>query len=291
MPNNKNNGNNDTYEFSSSTILTSRYGHESTRLIHVIEKNLLLIMAIIVAMAVLSILNTLGVLEYLYSHDVDYIVDVTLSLILVVVLVPLIILLLKSRRTLDRWTDMFERNTIVTTMNIAMKNRSKEEAILALPQSIRQISDPLQEYIDSKGSSMSEFLNVSVDSRLIFDVLLDADHIRNNNGSSSNISNNLRRVLKEYGAIIIKIIDGNVDRHSLEVFRDSLSRYNDITSNQIGLGLIIGEDVTEDAKRYAVIVSSLHRKKNGINFLVVMAKPSSSAFPPSPQQPQQTSAV
>ena len=54
-------------------------------------------MAIIVAMAVVSILNTLGVLDYLYSHDVDYVVDVILSVILVAVLVPLIILLLKSR--------------------------------------------------------------------------------------------------------------------------------------------------------------------------------------------------
>jgi hypothetical protein len=189
---NSNNDNN--YDFSPSTILTSRYGYESTKLIHVIEKNLLLIMAIIVAMAVISILNTLGGLEYLYAYDVDYIVDITLSVILVVVLVPLIILLLKSRRTLDRWTDMFERNTIVTTMNIAMKNRSKEEAILALPQSVRQISEPLQEYIDSKRNDWSEFLNVSVD-KLIFDVLLDANHVSNDGISSGDIiANNLKRV-------------------------------------------------------------------------------------------------
>jgi hypothetical protein len=291
--NSSNNNNNDNYDFSSSTILTSKYGHESTRLIHAIEKNLLLIMAIIVAMAVVSILNTLGVLEYLYSHDVDYVVDVILSVILVAVLVPLIILLLKSRRTLDRWTDMFERNTIVTTMNIAMTNRSKEEAILALPNSIQQISEPLQEYIHSKRNDMSEFLNVSVN-ELIFDVLIDADHVLSDGSgsrNSSNISNYLKRVLKEYGAIIIKIIDGTVDRHSVEVFTYSLSQYNSMTNNQIGLGLMIGEDVAEDAKQYAINVSSHHRRKKrgGIKFLVVMAKPSSSAFQSSPQE--QPSAV
>ena len=70
-------------------------------------------MAIIVAMAVLSILNTLGVLECLEAHNVDYIGDVTISIILVAVLAPLIIFILKARRTLDRWADMFERNTIV----------------------------------------------------------------------------------------------------------------------------------------------------------------------------------
>jgi hypothetical protein len=44
------------YDFSPSTILISRYGHESRRLIHVIEKKLIIIMAIIVATVILSIL-------------------------------------------------------------------------------------------------------------------------------------------------------------------------------------------------------------------------------------------
>jgi hypothetical protein len=295
VPNNNSTGSssdNNSYDFSPSTILTSRYGHESTRLIHLIEKNLLIIMAIIVAIAVLSILNVLGVLEYLYAHDIDFIVDLTLSIILVVVLAPLIILILKSRRTLDRWTDMFERNTMITTMNIAMKNRSKEEAILALPQSVQQISEPLQEYVASKRNDWSQFLNVAVDSNLVFDVLLDADQILND-GSADSVVNNLKRVLREYGAIIIKIMDGNVDRDSVEGFTDSLSQYNALTNNQIGLGLIIGDNVTEDARQYAIEISSHHkRKKREIELLVVMAKPSSSsAFPSPPQEPEQTSAI
>jgi hypothetical protein len=203
----------------------------------------------------------------------------------------LIILILKSRRTLDRWTDMFERNTIVTTMSIAMKNRSKEEAILALSQSVRQISEPLQDYIDSKRYDWGQFLNVSVDGNLVFNVLLDANHVLDN-GSSDNIGNNLKRVVKEYGAIIIKITDGNVDRHYVEVFIDSLSQYNAMTNNQIGLGLIIGENVTEDARQYAIEISSHHRrKKREIDLLVVMAKPSASAFTSPPQESEQTPAI
>jgi hypothetical protein len=48
-----------------------------------------------------------------------------------------------------------------------------------------------------------------------------------------------------------------------------------MTDNQIGLGLMIGEGVVEDAKQYAINVSSHHRRKKrgGVNFLVVMAKP------------------
>ena len=110
-----------------------------------------------------------------------------------------------------------------------------------------------------------------------------------NNNSNDNISNNLKMVLKEYGAIVINIIDGNVDRHSVEAFTDSLSQYNTMTNNQIGLGLIIGENVAEDARQYAIEISShLRMRKRGINFLVVMAKPSSPVFHLLAQEPEQT---
>jgi hypothetical protein len=168
-----------------------------------------------------------------------------------------------------------------------MNNRSKEEALLALSQSVRQISEPLQEYLNSKGKDWAQFLNVSVDGNLVFDVLLDSNCVKDNN-SNDNISNNLRRVLKEHGAIIIKILDGNVDRQAVELFTDSLSRYNAITNNQIGLGLIIGENVTEDVRQYAIE----HRggKKRGkIDLLVVMAKPSTTTFPSPAREPEQTS--
>ena len=157
----------------------------------------------------LSILNILGALDYFStsSEQVDKIVDLTLLGVLIAVLIPLVLLLLRSRNVLDRWTDMFERNTIMATMSITMTARTKEEAILALSQSIQEISKPLQDYIDSRKTSLNEFLSVSIHDAndLLFDVLLDSDHVLNDGSSSSN---NLKRVLKEYGAIIIKIVDG-----------------------------------------------------------------------------------
>jgi hypothetical protein len=126
---------------------------------------------------------------------------------------------------------------------------------------------------------------------LVFDILLDANRVRDE-GSSDNARNNLKRVLKEYGAIIIKIMDENVDMQAVELFTYSLSHYNTITNNQIGLGLIIGETVTEDARQYAIDISSHHgRKKREIDLLVVMAKPSSSAFSSSATETEQTSAL
>jgi hypothetical protein len=111
-------------------------------------------------------------------------------------LAPLVLLLLRFRNMLDRWTDMFERNTILATMSITMTTRTKEEAILALPQSIQEISEPLQEYTDSrKTKDSNEFFNISIhdaNSLVIFDVLIDSDHVL---GDNSNTSNNLTRKL------------------------------------------------------------------------------------------------
>ncbi len=190
------------YNLSSSTILTTRFGYESTRLIHLAQKNLYIVIGLIAALVVLSILNILGALDYFStsSEQVDKIVDLTLLVVLIVILIPLVLLLLRSRNVLDRWTDMFERNTIMTTMSITMTARTREEAIFGLSQSIKEISRPLEEYIDSK-KSLNEFLNVSIRDAtgdLVFDVLLDSDPVLNDGSSSSN---NLKKVLKEYGSI------------------------------------------------------------------------------------------
>ena len=272
------------YDLSSSTILTTRFGYESTRLIHLAQKNLYVVIGLIAALVVLSILNILGALDYFStsSEQVDKIVDLTLLVVLIAVLMPLVLLLLRSRNVLDRWTDMFERNTIIATMSITMAARTKEEAILGLSQSIQEISKPLQEYIDSRKTSLNEFLDVSIHNanNLIFDVLLDSDHVLNDGSISA--SNNLKNVLKKYGAIIIKIVDGDIDRNLVRLFIDSLLKYNSFTKHPIGMGLVIGDNLTEDAREYANKIS-FHRKR-GIGQLILIAKPSSSSAASPPTQ-------
>ena len=265
------------YDSSFSTILTTRFGYQSAKLIHSVEKNLYIVIGLIASIAVISVLNIMGALDYFSSNSggVDKTVDILLLLILIVVLVPLFLLLRKSRNVLDRWTDMFERNTIATAMSIAMTDKSKEAIVLALMQSVKQISEPLQEYINSKGNNLAEFLNISLDykdTNLRYDILMDADHVLDDGGSSS-INNNFRQVLKEYGAVTIKILDGVVDRQYVESFADSLSKYSSITKNRVGLGLIIGDELTDEAREYARKIS-LHRKR-GINHLILIERPSS----------------
>jgi hypothetical protein len=269
MSNVHSSGDDDESYPASSTILTSRFGYASAKLIHSVEKNLYIVLAVIVSIATLSILNTLGILNYLHPENVDYFVDLTLSIVLIIVVVPLVFLIIKSKNVLDKWNDMFEKNTISTSMNIVMEDRTKGEALKALAFSVGEMSEPLHAYIESKKSDLSEFYDVNVNADLKFNILLDANHVLND---GSTISNSLKQILQDYGAAVVKIVDGAVDKNTVESFVNSLSTYASLTKTEIGLGLIIGEEIRREGQEFANKTSYLKRRK--IDKLLLLAKPS-----------------
>ncbi len=262
----KNENFNDIYNNSNqSVILTTRFGITSAKLIHSVEKNLYVVMAIIISISFLSILNVTGILDYFYSEDVDYQVDVILSIILILLLAPLIRLVIKSRKVLDKWNDMFEENTITTSMKIMMANRSKEEALKAVVLSIGQITEPFKEYRESTKSDLKEFLDVSIDKNTIFDVAMIADKLPSNNSR-------LKEVLEEFGMIFIKIVDGTADKKTVEDLIKSLRIYVSNTGNNIGLGVLIGEETSDDAHRLVNQINN--NKRDKIDQIILMSKPS-----------------
>jgi uncharacterized membrane protein len=277
ITNNNKEGKNNKSSSSSSLILTARYGHESSKLIHSIEKNLYVVIGLIVFIAVLSIVNAFG-FHYLfvYSENIDFIVDISLGIVLIVVVIPLIILLLRSRKTLDRWDDMFETSTLSVSMGVAMANRTKEEVFRAIMQSVEQINQPLNDYVISRKSNLREFMNVSIDKNITFDLLIDADHVLNENNNGND--NNLKNVLKVYGAIIVKIFDGRVDDTYVESYFNSLLQYTSKTRNKVGLAITIGEEISTEAREYASQL--VYKHKSGvvmgrkINNLILIEKPS-----------------
>jgi hypothetical protein len=269
MSNVRSSGEDDESYPASSTILTSRFGYASAKLIHSVEKNLYVVLAVIVSIATLSILNTLGILNYLHPENVDYFVDLTLSIVLIIVVVPLVFLIIKSKNVLDKWNDMFEKNTISASMNIVMEDRTKGEALKALAFSVGEISEPLHAYIESKKSDLSEFYDVNVNANHKFDILLDANHVLNDD---STISNNLKQILQYYGAAIVKIVDGAIDKNTVESFVNSLSTYASLTKTEIGLGLMIGEEIRREGQEFANKTSYLKRRR--IDKLLLLAKPS-----------------
>jgi hypothetical protein len=281
------------HNLSSSTILTSRFGHESTRLIHLAQKNLYIIIGLIGALVALSILNIFGALNYFStsSEQVDKIVDIILLLVLIAVLVPLTLLLLRSRNVLDRWTDMFERNTIATGMTLAMNKRSKEEAIHALVQSVHEIGEPLEEYIALRKSDLREFCDVSIgegNERITYNILIDSTHVLTDGDVDKSKSSQLKIVLEDYGAVIMKIVDGYVERSHVESFVDSLTRYVSVSKKQVGLGIIIGEEISPEAKEFANKFISQRRQVLSNKPLLLIDKPSYASMSQQPLAPNST---
>ena len=274
------NDNNDDY--SESTVLTAKFGFEATRLIHLIQKNLYVVVGLILFIAALSLINIFGVIDYFLSENADKAIDTILLVMLVGVLAPLLLLLTKSKKVLDRWDEMFERNTIATSMKIAMNDRSKEETIIALTQSVEQIGEPLQNYISSNKSDLKEFLDVCVDKNIVFDILIDSNHVLNDVGHDTN---KLKNILDEYGAVIVKVEDNSIDISAIKTFIESLSRYISLSKNRVGLAIVTGENTTQEVDKYMRKYSSKLRK-DGVKHFITVTKPT---FPPSmsPKPPEE----
>jgi hypothetical protein len=161
---------------------------------------------------------------------------------------------------LENWADTFERNSIRAGMNISMANRSKEEALRAVSETVEEIGEPLRKYISSK-DNYSEFFDIAFDNNdksesnkdLVFDVFIEVDRIESAGHSNTDA---LKQVIREYGTIIIKIVNGVVDKDAVVNFSELLSRYISLTNNKVSLALLIGEEVTDDAHNLALYLKN-----------------------------------
>ena len=168
---------------------------------------------------------------------------------------------------------MFETNTLSISIGVAMAKRTKEEAFRAIMQSVEQINQPLNDYVTATKSNFKEFIDVSVDKNITFDILIDSDHVLNGNNNDN--SNSLRNVLKAYGAIIVKIFDDRTDKVSVESYVNSLLQYTSRMKNQVGLSIIIGEEISSEPQEYASKLLHKHKRSGKINNLILIEKPSS----------------
>src|SRR5215471_17780837 len=223
---------------SSSIILAARYGSESLNVIRSVEKNLLLVIFILIPLVAFAILDTLEVFKQINIHDI---IIVILSIILTIVSVSLYWFSRKSRYILHRWAKMFEESTISSLMNIYLKDKTKEEIIRSLSESIEQIYS-LQEYIVKRPSDIAKFMDVKVNEDLIFDILIDKERILNENNMDAN---DLYKEIKRYGSIIVNVVDHTIDKPTVELFFNSLLKYISLSKNKIGLAMI-GDTASPD---------------------------------------------
>ena len=264
MSTDRNNDNKrESYLASSSPTLVTRYAHKSSRLIYSIEKNIFIVIGVVAALAAISVIDTferLGITEFIDESMDDTIIAV-LSVISLAALIPILRLSLQSKKTLEEWADMFERNSIKNSISMSLTSLGKEEVIYAVAETVEEIGDPLLQYIE-KGD-FPEFLDVTVGEH-VFDVLIDSETIKTEKGMD------LARILGDYGPIIIKIINGKINKEEIISFSNSLSSYamhRHRKRNTIGLAMMVGRDISPDT--YSVAKSG----KGLFNDILLIEKP------------------
>lgn len=232
---------------SRSPVIPTSYAHQASQLIHGISKRLVLV---IIFLCPLFLFSTIDALRVAGLKNIlgDQVIDNTIVIFsggLLVLVVFLVHSLLHSKRILSRWADVFERNSIIAGLNISMNKLSKEEALTAIAESVEEIGQPLQRYL-SDSRDLKKFIDVRLGKEIVFDILLDKD--------ITGIPDDLRHVLKQYGAVIIKIENGVVDADKVAIFSRLLSHYSTETKNYVGLPVIMGEDISDSA--YSLVNTS-----------------------------------
>jgi hypothetical protein len=265
-----------------SPILSTRYAYKAAKMIHAIGKNFLIIIGIVAAVLCFTIIDILQETGYITLLPSDNTTDIIIAGLVSGSLAALAYafwMLARSRNMLNNWADAFEQNSIRSGMSIAMADNSEEEAVRAIAEVVEEVGEPLRKYIESK-ENLNEFIDMPSDSlaknkrqqtqKISFDVLIDEDRVqRIGTAANDSIANDLKETLKKYGSIIVKIVDGTIDKKSVQSFSKSISDYafRSEKKKKVGLALMIGDNIAPDADR--LVRSHSRMNKEGHNIILI----------------------
>lgn len=253
-----------------SPIIATKYAHRAAILVRSMEKNSYIIIGIIIALLILSTLDLLEVQGHLpFSFDPIITVFSAASMI---ALLFMLRLTAKSRRILEDWAGVFERNSIAAGIKISMDSRTREEVVHAIAETIEEIGPQLQKYISSK-DKYNEFFDITFGKDTAtaaattaqFDIIIDEDNLK---PTKNNSYQELKLALQKYGSVVVKFVNGTIDGYTILTFSNLLSKYISITKNSVSLALVIGDDATSDA--YKLASRPKHKK---IGYLIIIERP------------------
>lgn len=231
---------NSRYFDSESPTLPTRYGHEASIFIKSITKKFPYVIAIIIGLISLTVLDLsadMGLKLIIGDKSIDTLI-ISLSLIMLVILTIVLRPLFKFERLLEKWADLFEKNSLTAEIKMMISNRNKDEVLSSVSSILEPINDPLQNYLETRPVH-DEFFDVNFGGN-VFNILVDNTTVKNDN--------DLSRSMKEYGAIIINIYNDLVDTKILNSFTKALKEYS--YKNKIGLALIVSEQISSDVYNF-----------------------------------------
>ena len=232
--------NDDSINNNDSPLLLTHYSSEAARLIKSFTNNIVFVLIILFVIATMTIFDLsmdLGFINILSDETIDAIIIGT-SLFLIAFTILILRPVFRSQKILEKWSNLFDKNAIRTGIILSINNKSKEEVLIALSETIEQIAIPLQDYLSK--SDHREFYDVNIEGAT-FDIIIDKSTIKPLD------ANSLITTIQDYGSILIKITEGVIDKDVTRSFMDSLQKYRKQQGNKVGLALIIGESIAQES--------------------------------------------
>ena len=223
-----------------SPLSLTHYSSEAARLIKSFTKNIVFVLIILFVIATMTIFDLsmdLGFINILSDETIDAII-IGISVFLIVFTILILRPVFRSQKILEKWSNLFDKNAIKTGIILSINNKSKEEVLIALSETIEQIAIPLQDYLSK--SDHREFYDVNIEGAT-FDIIIDKSTIKPLD------ANSLITTIQDYGSILIKITEGVIDKDVTRSFIDSLQKYRKQQGNKVGLALIIGESIAQES--------------------------------------------
>jgi hypothetical protein len=232
--------NDDSINNNDSPLLLTHYSSEAARLIKSFTNNIVFVLIILFVIATMTIFDLsmdLGFINILSDETIDTIIIGT-SLFLIAFTILILRPVFRSQKILEKWSNLFDKNAIRTGIILSINNKSKEEVLIALSETIEQIAIPLHDYLSK--SDHREFYDVNIEGAT-FDIIIDKSTIKPLD------ANSLITTIQDYGSILIKITEGVIDKDVTRSFMDSLQKYRKQQGNKVGLALIIGESIAQES--------------------------------------------
>jgi hypothetical protein len=230
----------DSINNNDSPLLLTHYSSEAARLIKSFTNNIVFVLIILFVIATMTIFDLsmdLGFINILSDETIDAIIIGT-SLFLIAFTILILRPVFRSQKILEKWSNLFDKNAIRTGIILSINNKSKEEVLIALSETIEQIAIPLQDYLSK--SDHREFYDVNIEGAT-FDIIIDKSTIKPLD------ANSLITTIQDYGSILIKITEGIIDKDVTRSFIYSLQKYRKQQGNKVGLALIIGESIAQES--------------------------------------------
>ena len=254
------------FNFFSPTLITN-YSEKAISFINSIERFLFLLLPFLILFAIVILFDTVALKNYvqILSDDIFDLLASIFGFIAVGIIIYLLKIIVDTRKKMDNWAYVFEKNTIGTSISISLTKLESLDLLNAIVENVKEIGESIQKYISNDTKSIERFTQQNFSDNVFFDILIDDTRI----DKDKDENNYFKNKINEYGSIIGKIQTSSVvDSNTANIFIQSILEYVKVTNKFVGLALLVGNEVTDEAMKIVTNYSDKH-----IGYLIVIDKP------------------